>query len=497
MSRLGMALPSRVGLVDPMARAGLMVVYLGVLYHLMVKFIAPTYTYLGYTYEAPDPLLNAVILGFVLLLTVLMPRRIDRVSHFVLWVHFLLATVPSMVVPQFTEQLDQSTAFRFGIAVGIAWSGVLAALSQWTRTGLARVAGHLGRAHPWALGRPWTTRLGFRRGTVAIALASLFIDAVLVAIFGLSGELAGLTQVRDVRLGYREAVGDAPPGTAYLVLLASNVLNPMVMARSLVERRWPLFAVGVFGQVLVYATAGYKMVLLSIPAVVAVHAWLSRPVWARGVVVMGGLVGVMATAWVTFVSWGSTTLPFLFVMRAVVAPGNLSAAYVAIFQGHDPLYWSYSFLDRFLDYPYDLTPNYLVGALFRGDPEVSANVNLFGDGYMALRWGGIAVECVVLVAVLLVLDRVSREFSIGEVCAVLLVPTFALSNSNVFTSLTTHGLLAAVVLLAVVEPSRSPPSSLTHRAPRLPWPLPWPRHTRRGQSRQEAAGQDDPAQKEV
>lgn len=432
----------------------LMGVYIGVIYALMVQFIGPVYSYIGYTYTPPSPWRNTIVIVLLLGLSLVMPHEITRPSRFVLWMHFLLATAPSMLVPQFTSGVDQDLALEFAVVVALGWLLVVAATSAtawaWVRRRGRALASRLERVRP--------RRLAFSRGraTTALIVLCLAMDAFLVAQFGLRGSLSSLTQVRDVRLAYREELATVLPGTAYVLLTLGNVVGPLTLMRSLTDRRWVGVGVGVLGQVLVYSIAGYKMVLLSIPALLILFAWhhYQRP--ARSSLFLGGVVGLMTLAWAAFVVVGSRALAFLFVLRMVLAPGNLSAAYLSIFHDRDPLYWGYSFLSRFVDYPYSKTPNYLVGELFRHDPETSANVNLFGDGFISMRWGGMLLECVVLAGLLLALDAAARRTRTVESCAAVLLPTFALANSNVFTSLTTHGFLAAVALLGLLTLCQKP-----------------------------------------
>lgn len=421
-------------------RVLLMGTYLALLYWVMVVHVEPTFGYLGYTYRTPELLPNALVIGFVLLLTTLMPLRLGRPSRFVLWMHFVLATVPSMVVPQFTRAITPPAAFGLAVGVGLAWLLVLALTSapviEAVRAARGRVPRTPAPADP-VRARRWTTRLLW---------ASAVFSLLLVAVFGATGALVALTEVRSVRLAYREALALAPPGTAYLLLMASNVVNPVALMRSLLERRWVVALVPLLGQVLIYSIGGHRMVLLSIPGVLFLYVWMRRTSQPSGTTFLAWVTGGLVSAAVALFGLGVSAAGLL-VLRMFIEPGNLLVSYVDLFAGRGNLYWSYSFLSWLVEYPYDLSPNFLVGEQARGDAAVSANVNLFGDGYISWGWAGIVIECLLLVALVLLLDGAARGVRPAEFCAAMLLPSFALANSNVFTSVLTHGFLVAYLVL--------------------------------------------------
>lgn len=433
---------------------GLMICYVVVLHVAYVQMIAPMYSYLGFAYRTPNYVSYTIVVLLVIVLACLMPRTMDRPSVVVLWIEFGIATVPSMLVPQFTPVVPIDTAFLFALFVGGFWWMVLVLTSGRFKLKI-RIRRRAKGTGSWL---------------VAITMISLFVDFVLSFVVGFRFQLATLIDVADVRFGYRDALAGAPFGTAYLLLGTCNVLNPVLMMRGLAMRKFTPLAVGLIGQVYIYAVTGYKTILLSVPVIIAAYFWLKRRKAADALVIPRGVVGVMAVSWGSFAIFGWTTLSLLFVLRFIAAPGNLVAGYIHVFSGRDQLYWSYSFMGWLFEYPYQVNPNFLVGELLRGSSLTSANVNMFGDGFMNMRWAGIGLECLVLVAALWVLDSVAKNLSIATVFSALLIPSFDLANTAVFTALTTHGLLLAMVVLAMApaeygtEQDSDPPNAVTRRA---------------------------------
>lgn len=430
-------------------RLVLMGAYLAAMYAMMIAYIAPTFGYLGFTYRSPALIPNALVVCFVLLLTILMPSHLGRPSRFVLWMQFVLAAVPSMVVPQFTEGVSRDEAFMFAIVVGLLWLMVLGLTSVPVVVAIKR--SRVGRIKiPAASATPQRAR----RWTNWLVAFSVMASVVLVSLFGASGAVVGLTEVSAVRLAYRETLAVAPAGTAYVLLTASNVINPLALIRTALERRWVLAVIPVMGQLLIYSIGGHRMVLLSVPGVLAIYVWMRKRPLPSATAFLGWVsVGIVSAA-VALLAFG-VSVAGLLAMRTFVAPGNLAAAYVGIFSSEENLYWSYSFFSWLLDYPYALTPNFLVGAEFRGSETVSANVNLFGDGYIAWGWTGMTIECLLLVVLVLLLDGAARGVAPAEFCTTLLLPSFALANSNVFTSFLTHGFLVAYLVLLITGRSGS------------------------------------------
>ena len=408
-----------------------MLVYVVVLHQTYQHFIDPTFDYLGFTYRTPEPRHYTLIIALVIVLAACMPKILNGASSVLLWVHFIVATAPSMLVPLICPVLPLGTAFRFALGVAAVWAGVLFLMSERVRPRF-QLSPHPTKASLWL---------------TVLVMASLLVDMLVIAVGGVQLGVTGLFDVTAVRLSYRDALGAAPFGTAYVLLMVSNVVNPVLLNVGLRSRNWVLFAFAALGQLLVYGLTGYKMVILSIPAMIALHLWLRRreEAPARGFALAS--VGLMTVSYLAFALLGATALATLFVLRLVVAPGNVAAGYVAIFGDRDPVYWSYSFMGWLVDYPYSRSPNFMVGEIFRGSDDTSANVNIFGDGFMNMRWEGVAFEALVLVATLWFLDVATRDLPVGVAASAVLLPAFALSNSSIFTALTTHGLLVAVVVM--------------------------------------------------
>jgi glycosyltransferase involved in cell wall biosynthesis len=423
-------------------------VYIAVLHVSYVSFVAPTFEYLGMGYRQPALGAYIALVALVCGVAALMPTRLQSPSDMVLWMHFVVATVPTVVVPQFTPFIDTTLALRFGLVVVGSWGLVLLALRF--------INNRPGTTHqlPKALASV-VARVTTPSWIGGLVVLSVLADIWLLLLPGVQLNAVGFADVAQVRLAYREALTAVPTFVPYVLLLATNVVNPALMGYGILRRnRFPLVGLGVAGQLLNYTATGYKTVAISVAVVIVLALWLQR----RSIIgwgFLGATVGCMLVALALYKGIGTTSAATFFTTRVLVVPGNVASAVVAYFEDRPPLYWSYSFMSWLLEYPYDRDPSFLIGYTLGGNEATSANTNLFGDGYMNWGYTGVLLECAALVVILVVLDSAAAGVPAALAVPVLAVPAFALSNSSPFTAVLTHGMLAAVAVLAMAPRDHS------------------------------------------
>ncbi|MEV0330977.1 hypothetical protein AB0H63_31655 [Micromonospora echinospora] len=404
--------------------------YVVLLHHVYQHEVAPLFEYLNLVYRAPDPWNYGLVLGMLGLVALAMPQRIRQPSDFVLWILFVTVVTPSIVVPQYADILSAAASLELAAVVAAVFLLVI-----WG----ARI------------GPSWTLRV---RGVHVldvwsiVVVLSLLTYVYMAATAGLSFRLVGLGDVWEIRSAYRDQVAASGPVLGYLVRLQGNVLNPLLMARGLYARRWTMALLGGVGQIPIFAATGFKLTLLSIPAILLLallFRWRARP---RAWTILAGVVVAIVAALVADALLDSLLYTQVFVNRMFLAPGVATAAHVMVFDGLPKARWGYSFLRPFVDYPYDQVPDHMVGAVMFGRPETSANASLFGDGYSNLGYGGVLIEAVVLVLLLWAVDGAARHLPLRVSAAILLVPSIALANVSVFTSILSNGFAYAIVLMA-------------------------------------------------
>jgi len=421
-----------------------LMVYVVLLHWTYTSFVAPQFGSLNMEYRSPVQWSYALLTAGVVGLGLLLPTSIDKPSDAVLWVHFLLATAPTALIPQITPFLPRGLAFRFGLAVEVAWLGVLL-LVRWGSRWRPPIPAPLLRLRGRVSTRLWLA------GLLTVSLSAAVITLLLP---GVGHRIVAFGQVEDVRLEYRQAIATVPFFVPYLLLSAVYVVNPALIAYGWMRRHWWLILIGAAGQVLNYSVTGYKTVAVSLVVVVGLAWFLERVEQVSGTDFLVSVVGGMAAALGVFLAVGLSAPVTYFTTRTMVVPGNVAAGHVALFSKVDPLYWSQAFMSRFVHYPYSDPPSFIVGHFLSGDHDTNANVNLFGDGYESARYAGIALECLLLVLLLLVLDRASAHVTRRLVLPIVLLPAFLLTNANVFTAMLTSGFALSIVILffAPVDP---------------------------------------------
>lgn len=417
--------------------------YVAVLHLIFQHTISPAFSYLRYAYRTPDPASYAVAIALVVILALVLPRKISQPSHFVAWLLFIVAVAPSIVVPQFADVLGTGRALEVAIWVAACFLPVAALGTRRMVRGVLPSGGTPGAVF-------WP----------AVAVVSALGYGYVLATVGPPTTLPSLSEVYDVRDDFA-AEEDAYGALLYLVPLLVNVLNPLLLIRGLTARRWTWLAAGVLGQVFIFSLTGYRSALLSPVAVLIAYLlfrWSSRP---PASVAPAGIAVLSTVMWAMDRLTSSVEFTSLLVRRFLITPGLLTAGYVAVFSDIDKVGLSHSFLSSFRQYPYAEEPPQLVGTLFFGDPTTNANANLFADGYANFGFPGMLLECLVLMVLLWAVDDACQGIPVRLSSLVFVMPTLALADSGIFTTMLTHGFMAAILACmllpraVVTEGSRS------------------------------------------
>ncbi|MDO5634114.1 MAG: hypothetical protein Q4G34_04510 [Micrococcus sp.] len=401
--------------------------YAFVLHYAYATLVSPNFSYLGYRYESPEPWTVGVTLLAVWVCAISLPRRLDRPSGTVLWLLFTLTAAPTMLMGAYTSYLSSSRAVLLALMTALA---VLAAI--W----ISRV--------PLAIPRIVAPSNVFWAIVVGI---SLMTYGILIATQGLSLSLISLDSVYDVREDFSSSLAQAGI-LGYLVFNQANVVNPIIFARGIYSGRLWLVAVALLGQLVLYSGTGFKTILFSTMALIVVLLIFRSRVAPNGALLLAGAAVLMIAAAVLddlFSERGFLTT--LFSRRFLMTPGTFSSVYVAFFSDNPHALLGHSILSGWVDYPYSTTPPYLVADWMAGLPTMAANANLFADGFANFGWAGLIGAGVLLGVMVTALDTVSRGMPTWVPAIVMTMPVVALSNTSILTSILSHGLGLALVLL--------------------------------------------------
>lgn len=402
--------------------------------------VAPLFGYLGYTYVGASPM---VLLGAVLMTSAValaLPVRLNRPSHVVLWVLFVVCVAPTMLMGVSAGYLSPGTALLLSAAVGTSFVLVTVGIPR-AAPETQTIAGDELR-----LGS-----LSIRRRTLTWTVCGVYSAltyGIMAATVGVHLRFVALDDIYDVRADYAADVGTG--GTlGYLLTGQAYVVNPLLLARGIFRRRPSLVVLALVGQFLLYSSTGFKAVLFSFVAV------LGMAVLFRGRSVKGSApllvapLAIMVVSAVADEAQGGITWTSVFTRRFMLAPGLLSSVYVDYFSHNPVAMYAYSFLGSWFDYPYDVPPPKRIADYLVSGSSGYANANLFADGFANFGWLGIGLAAFVLWVWLRVVDRATRGLPMRVAAMALVMPSIMLSNTSVFTAMLSHGLLVGTIILAI------------------------------------------------
>lgn len=403
--------------------------------------IAPLWSYSGLVDRAaPD---GSLLVGYALawLPVCILPVRLGRPSDVVLWVVYLFGYVPGSVMPYYVlsrgfDLLPVSLALSAGF-------GILLLMQK-----LPRVR------FPSPLGpRAWYPLLLLLLGAVGVSYIALTL--------GLRFDLPGFGDVYDVRAEYAVLLQDSSRLPAYALSWSTAAIGPALLALGLQRRRPQYILAGAGIQLIGYGLTGSKVaVLSSLLLVVLLYVLQGRRRGIGGVLILG-LSTSMVLA-VALFDWATSheVLSSLFIRRLIAVPGRLFALYTDFFESNPTYELSHSVLGWVADRPYALNPDNLIAYTYDGR-IYGANAGIWADGMANFGIVGILGFSVLLGVLLWAMDSASAGRPLAIAAAVLGVASFSLVNSGLLTSVLTHGIAAAMLLVWLMPPE----SGERHRFP--------------------------------
>jgi oligosaccharide repeat unit polymerase len=306
---------------------------------------------------------------------------------------------------------------------------------------------------------PRPSRVFVLMGTTLLIGMSVYVYGTLLLMGGVERLSFNLLSVYEVRAEFVQSMG---PLMGYFVPWQATVANILVLCYGLNRRNPWLIGISCIAQLAVFGMTGQKSFLLAPVLASGVYfVWHRRNTLSY---TFGGLVLVVVGAYLVFLASGNHLPPSLFVRRLFFVPAANHLIYYDFFSqtGHPLVMLSNSFLAPFIRFPYEMPITRVIAWAYWGR-DFSPNVGYLGDAYAHFGFMGMFLFSMVLGFVLHTLDSVGRRLPPHLVAAVAAMPSMALVNSALFTSLFTHGLILTVVVVwllrAVMEGPRRPRQS--------------------------------------
>lgn len=468
---VGIAKKQQASISGTLVRASLVplavAAYAYTLHWIYLNLITDNFYYLGYGYSTPDS--YAVIFTYLAAaaLALILPGRLRAPSDILLWILYVVAIAPAILIPPYAGYQDGNEATLAGLGIALAYA--IATLGA--------------RRHHEAPLKPLFKPISETSFWITVSIYSLFVYLMIYFTLGLSLDFVALLDVYDQREEYREGLAGGSAIVGYLVSTQANVVNPLIIANGLLKRRWYLLALGFLGQAVLYSGTGFKTVLFSVPAILVFAFILRNGRQIRTAWLLWGGVGVAAIAAVVDEIQGGIIWTSLFSRRFLITPGILTAVYMKYFSDNPKALLSNSVLEGITTDHYGLPPARVIGYHMTANPDSAANANIFADGFANFGAAGVLGAAIILAVYLRFLDRASAGLPLSVSGLVVIMPAVALSNTSMLTGLLSHGLVAAVLLLAIhpraqasrleggpalspsMAPSRPIPTHRRHRSP--------------------------------
>lgn len=412
-------MPDSVGRVLPSILFLSIVILFRVILELcFTDFVVPVYEHEGYNHSVnPVKYAESWVLFFLLL--VMIPQSVERPSHFYLNYFFLCFFAPLLILFGLSD--SDRTFIYYAVFVFI----IIRVVSTGRYFQIPRVK--QGRA-------------------VLSVVISFFLISVTGWMFvsgGLSLFNLDLMRVYDFR---DEAGGLIDVGPmAYANTWSTNVIGPAAFAVALLKRKFfvALLLLSLF--VLWFGINTHKSVLFFPVVAIFLWAWLSRSSWmiylpaALCVVLGGGL-------WLSII-FDNNFIGGMLIRRVFFVPPMLALTYFDFFSTNNFVFWSSSVLSDLIDYPYFTEPAKLIGHHLGWNAH--ANNSFLATGFMHAGFLGMALYGVVIGVIFKLIDSMTRyRLPVWVALSVTFGPMHTLLiNADLLTSLLSHGLGLAVMLL--------------------------------------------------
>ena len=407
------------------------VVYLSVFLWVYTHKISLEFSYQYFVYQ---PGMERILWSAFFALSPLfwLPRRITRPSGFAVWMLYLLAYLPSIVVGSYVSRFSERyLLFEWLLLIALLLLSIvprlpLISLPQLTLSSAWLLWGLLGI---WAGGY-----------------------VLLFRVFGLR-DLPSLQEIYQVRLNARQILVSQGVLIGYLLRWFANVLNPLFLVIGLRRRDWIFFSVALLGQVAIFTFDATKFTLMSIPYLLGLYLIFTKSKWRLPSVwlLQGSIALVIGGIGLDALLRTRLFLTYL-VRRVFYVQGLLSALYFDYFS-YSPLWlWSHTRIARlFRLSPASMSlppgPGFLIGEVYFNNPAGNANANFWADGFANAGWYGVLLVTILLFGFLWLYDSVSlpNKREIGFL--LMAMPLFALTNTALLTTFLSHGWLLATFLV--------------------------------------------------
>lgn len=402
-------------------------VFAMLLVYTYATFSAVSFAYYGYDWNPLWPTLGTGLVC-VIILALLLPTSLDRPGDMAIYLLFIIVVVPAMVIPSGNHLVPGDHMIVFQILLSLCMLALIL----------------VNRAPRFPLEAHVFSKRGYELFLIALFLILLL---PVIAYIGVPTSVPSFGDVYAARTSNREARGNAPGFVAYCTSWLTKVVVPYMIAYGILNRKKFLIVTGLFGTLYLYALAGHKSLVFSILLIITIMLGIRLVGRYLLLVLIPGLTLMIVVTRTLDLFIEVPWFTSLLVNRVLIVPGILTGYYLDFFSSHESAKWAYSFLGRFYDVNYELSPAFLIGAEYFDRPTMQANAHVWADGFANFGYVGMLAVTVILSIIIWIFNCVAIGRNAILVLALTAATTYSLTSTSVFTALVTHGVALMIIVL--------------------------------------------------
>jgi hypothetical protein len=286
---------------------------------------------------------------------------------------------------------------------------------------------------------------------IVLGLAAATL-ALLSMRFGISLRL-NFDDVYEIRAVNKET---AIPLGGYIVPWSARIAVPVLAIIALQIRGmggWMILLAALLAELMFFSITGHKAYFFSIIFIAGLYV-LARAKHKIPLIAGGCFLIVLGCMAIDSAS-GDYYMSSLITRRVFFVPAMLSDVYFRFFDGNF-MYLSHSFLSPWIENPLHMSPSMAIGQQYFGVIDLNANNGVVADGFMNFGVFGMFFWAVMLGVTVSMFNALAQPVD-DRISFPIAVNTFnTFVNGAFFTSLLTHGVLFAALILMLCPKGELP-----------------------------------------
>lgn len=229
--------------------------------------------------------------------------------------------------------------------------------------------------------------------------------------------------------------------TAYTYSWFSKVIIPTALIFCIYFRKRTLLVVMIISLLFLYLCGAHKTVFLGTLFMIVFYKYeyLKKMYYFMKLMTLLLIFSIVMT-----LLFDLTIIWEMTFRRALLLSALLDYCYFDFFD-ENYIYWSNSFMSRFIDYPYNISPDFIIGRDYFNRPEMNANVGIISDGFKNAGHIGALLNIFIVAIIFSFLNslKISPKFF-----GLFILFLFSLLNSSLATILLTHGGFIMLIIAA-------------------------------------------------